>query len=277
MNIKNLFITTGISVLFGVYSIYNILEYLRILNNHRVKQINNLQHLVNETNTKYKNLQMKYHELSSNYEEINKEINLLNIKIAELQENKMKDTATNIDIYTNNSSYPENLTLNIICDELCNLNNEIPRVHMETMNSINDISYGYYSRTNNQSEGSFGWGVPSGINNEFWIRYGDSNKYGYLFDTGNDGGLVLDCKGFNAMSRTASNNKFIQLNSTINTFSSASSGSLLSRNFIFARGSQGYENRENAFGFIANGLTSTNLSNFYTAVQAFQTTLSRNV
>jgi predicted nuclease with TOPRIM domain len=138
MNIKNIFITTGISVLFGVYSIYNILEYLRILNNHRVKQINNLQHLVNETNTKYKNLQMKYHELSSNYEEINKEINLLNIKIAELQENKMKDTATNIDIYTNNSSYPENLTLNIICDELCNLNNEIPRVHMETMNSIND-------------------------------------------------------------------------------------------------------------------------------------------
>jgi hypothetical protein len=148
MNIKNIFITTGISVLFGVYSIYNILEYLRILNNHRVKQINSLRHLVNDTNTKYKDLQMKhdelqknYNELSTNYEKINKEINLLNIKIIELQENKMKytdTTATDIDIYTNNSSYPENPTPNIICDELCNLNNEIPRVHMETMNAIVD-------------------------------------------------------------------------------------------------------------------------------------------
>lgn len=145
MNIKNIFITTGISVLFGVYSIYNILEYLRILNNHRVKQINSLRHLVNDTNTKYKDLQMKhdelhknYNELSANYDKINKEINLLNIKIAELQENKMKDNATDIDIYTNNISYPENPTPNIICDELCNLNNEIPRVHMETMNAIVD-------------------------------------------------------------------------------------------------------------------------------------------
>lgn len=145
MNIKNIFITTGISVLFGVYSIYNILEYLRILNNHRVKQINSLRHLVNDTNTKYKDLKMKhdelhknYNELSTNYEKINKEINLLNIKIAELQENKMKDNATDIDIYTNNISYPEIPTPNIICDELCNLNNEIPRVHMETMNAIVD-------------------------------------------------------------------------------------------------------------------------------------------
>jgi hypothetical protein len=145
MNIKNIFITTGISVLFGVYSIYNILEYLRILNSYRVKQINNLRHLVNDTNTKYKDLQMKhdelhknYNELSTNYEKINKEINLLNIKIAELQENKMKDNATDIDIYTNNISYPEIPTPNIICDELCNLNNEIPRVHMETMNAVVD-------------------------------------------------------------------------------------------------------------------------------------------
>lgn len=150
-------------------------------------------------------------------------------------------------------------------------------LNLNTMNSINDISYGYYSRTNSLSDGSFGWGIPNGINNEFWIRYRDGSKYGYLFDVGNDGGVVSDCRGFNAMSRIASNTKYIQLNSIINTYSSASSGSLSSRNFIFARGSQGYENRENAFGFIANGLTSTNLSNFYTSVKAFQTTLSRQV
>jgi hypothetical protein len=150
-------------------------------------------------------------------------------------------------------------------------------LNLNIMNSINDISYGYYNRTNTQSQGSFGWGRPTGIFNEFWIRYTDGNKYGYLFDLGNDGGAVSDCRGFNAMSRTASNNKFIQLNSTINTFTSMSSGTLVSRNFIFGRGSQGFEERENALGFIGDGITSQNMSDFYTAVQAFQTTLSRQV
>jgi hypothetical protein len=151
-------------------------------------------------------------------------------------------------------------------------------LNLNIMNSINDISYGYYNRTNTQSTGSFGWGVGGSINNEFWIRYtSPMNRYGYLFDTGNDGGPSLDCRGFNAMSRTASTNKFIQLNSSISTFTSASSGTLVSRNFIFGRGSQGFENRENALGFIGDAITSQNMTDFYNAVQEFQTTLSRQV
>jgi hypothetical protein len=138
MNIKNLFITTGISVLFGVYSIYNILEYLRILNNHRIKQINSLQHVVSDTNKKYNDLQIKHIELQKNYNEllisyenINKEVNMLHIKVLELQENKIDE----IDINTNNTSSES--TPSFICDELCHFNSEIPRLHMETMNSIN--------------------------------------------------------------------------------------------------------------------------------------------
>jgi hypothetical protein len=38
-----------------------------------------------------------------------------------------------------------------------------------------------------------------------------------------------------------------------------------------------YSNRQNAFSSIGEGLTDTQASNFYTAVQAFQTTLSRQV
>lgn len=150
-------------------------------------------------------------------------------------------------------------------------------LNLNIMNSINDISYGYYNRTNTQSTGSFGWGRPTGINNEFWIRYNDFNKYGYLFDDEDDGGATSDCRGFNAMSRTASDNKFIQINASISTFTSASSGTLASRNFIFGRGSQGFENRENALGFIGDGITSQNMSDFYTAVQAFQEILNREV
>lgn len=140
MNIQNKFITTGISVLFGVYSIYNILEYLRVLNNHRVKQINNLQNLINDTNTKYNDLQIKYvtlqknhNELHVSYEKMNKEIQLLNLKIIELQDNKMID----VEINSVNNSIHDNISV-IICDELCDLNSEIPRVHMETMNTIAD-------------------------------------------------------------------------------------------------------------------------------------------
>jgi hypothetical protein len=39
----------------------------------------------------------------------------------------------------------------------------------------------------------------------------------------------------------------------------------------------GFDNRENAFVSLGDGLTDTEASNFYTAVQAFQTTLSRQV
>jgi hypothetical protein len=152
-------------------------------------------------------------------------------------------------------------------------------LNLNIMNSINDISYGYYCRTNSLSIGSFGWGFGGATSpvNEFYIRYTDGNKYGYLFDSGNDGGAVSNCRGLNAMSRIATTTKYIQLNSSISTFSSSSSGSLTSKNFVFGRGAASAENRENAFGFVADGLTTTNLSNLYTAVQALQTTLSRNV
>lgn len=142
MNIKSIFITTGISFLFGVYSIYNLLEYLQVLNNHRVKQISNMQHLVNETNKKYIELRIKYSELQKSYsdlsidnEQINNKITSLNLKIIELQYNKPIDIT--IGCGKNNSSIHKFESKNdIVCDELCILNNEIPRIHMETMNKM---------------------------------------------------------------------------------------------------------------------------------------------
>ena len=140
-NTNKLFITTGISVLFGVYSIYNILEYLRILNNHRVRQLNSLKHQINHTNKKYNDLQIKhielqkiYNDLSISYERINKELHILRIKLLELKENKMDDINSN-----NNDNLSES-TSNIICDELCQFNSEIPTVNTETMNSTIDIN-----------------------------------------------------------------------------------------------------------------------------------------
>jgi hypothetical protein len=153
-------------------------------------------------------------------------------------------------------------------------------LNLNTMNSINDISFGYYCRTDLSNVGSFGWGFPAGSSPpvEFWIDYVDGNKYGYLFDSANDGGSAGDSRGLNSISRIASTTKYIQKNATITTYSSVSSGTLSSRDFYFGRGSQGGEfQRENAFGFVGDGLTSANLSDLYTAVQAFQTSLSRQI
>jgi len=150
MNIKNIFVTTGISVLFGVYSIYNILEYLRLLNNERVKQIKNLQILGQETNKKYSELQIQYLELQKKYTELSiycnkmkEDITILNDKIIQLQDKK-NDYIKNNDIknYTSSDYLTSLISLpidiessgNTVCDELCNFNSDIPRIHMETMN-----------------------------------------------------------------------------------------------------------------------------------------------
>ena len=70
----------------------------------------------------------------------------------------------------------------------------------------------------------------------------------------------------------------IQLNNTIDTYTSTSTGALSSVNFLFGKGTQGTEiGRQNAFGYISDGLTITELTNLYTAVQTFQTTLGRQV
>jgi hypothetical protein len=151
-------------------------------------------------------------------------------------------------------------------------------LNLNTMNSINDISFGYYCRTNTQSVGSFGWYLAGNPNVQLFSRYTDNNRYGYIFDSNNSGGASTDSRGFNSISRISSTQKMMQKNGTISTFTAASSGSLFSKNFSFTNGSQGQEfQRENAFGFIADGLTSTNLTDLYTAVQAMQTTLLRQV
>jgi hypothetical protein len=159
-------------------------------------------------------------------------------------------------------------------------NLEVP-LNLNTMNSINDISFGYYNRTEDLigQVGSYGWvniGTLPYI--QFFMKYNDGNRYGYIFDSDNSGGSAGDIRGLNSITRINATQKTMQLNSTLSTFNANSSGTLYSVNFSFVRGSQGGEfQRENAFGFVGDGLTSTNLSDLYTTVQAFQTSLSRQV
>jgi hypothetical protein len=95
----------------------------------------------------------------------------------------------------------------------------------------------------------------------------------------------LDSRGFYIGNRNLSTQQKIIKNTTINTFNVNSSATTNSFTINISSALQAsgsgirdfYDNKELAFSSIGDGLTDTEAANFYTAVQAFQTTLGRQV
>lgn len=82
--------------------------------------------------------------------------------------------------------------------------------------------------------------------------------------------------GYYIGNRNSSTQLSIFKNNTKTTFTQ-NSNSLNSVNFRIGAFHVFYDNKQYAFATIGNGLTDTEASNLYTAVQAFQTTLGRQV
>ena len=106
LNIKNIFIISITSLCFGGYSIYNILQYVKQLNNHYVSQIENLQ---NQTTYFFR----KQCILENMYIKIKEEVNVLMYTVIELEKtyvgkslckNKIVEPIC-IENYWDNSSY----------------------------------------------------------------------------------------------------------------------------------------------------------------------------
>jgi len=146
MNIKHIFITTGISVLFGAYSIYNLFDYMRYINRFYNKQIMLLQTDLDDINKKYKTIE-------SEYLKIKEEILILSDKIINLETNNAKNIAfssSNYDIYDDyeadeedndgtgdNEGLHDNVVFNTqiltepICDTKCYLKLSTPNITTE--------------------------------------------------------------------------------------------------------------------------------------------------
>jgi hypothetical protein len=153
------------------------------------------------------------------------------------------------------------------------------------MSSSVSTHMSYYSRTNN--DGTY---VEMGCE-EFPIRMAFHFKYsGFAYYDQNNtttGRLSYSMSGINATgfsisSRTANNSQKSYLNNSIKgTNTQTMTSNLPLENFWIGAfngvGTKAYSNRECAFASIGDGLTDTEAGNFYTAVNAFQTTLSRNV
>ena len=147
--------------------------------------------------------------------------------------------------------------------------------------NLNSTHFSYYSRTNNTyNAAEIGYEV-GGVNQaQILINFGGTN-FDCVYNSPGSGTLrSWTTSAFFVVSRpSALLVKSYRNASIIATTSSAPSSLGLNSIYVGARNSTGLipTNRECAFSSIGDGLDDTQESNLYTAVQAFQTTLSRNV
>ena len=85
-------------------------------------------------------------------------------------------------------------------------------------------------------------------------------------------GFALGTETSNSLRKFMKNNSILATNTTLNT-----TALIVDQLCLAGFTGQNFSNNRNAFTSIGDGLTDTEASDFYTAVQAFQTTLSRQV
>jgi len=143
------------------------------------------------------------------------------------------------------------------------------------LSSFNSNHISFYSRTQNLTDSA---NMGGGSGSAYFTLEKATNWNGSTFlNYGIDPttGLFINARTANNVQKLYRNGS--QLGSTNTTTSTASANANL---YLGARnigGGNQYAARECAFATIGDGLNDTESSNLYTAVQAFQTTLSRNV
>ena len=154
--------------------------------------------------------------------------------------------------------------------------------------SKNSNGASVYIRTNSEINYAeeFGCWDSSGNFNLF-LRYSTNTTQIRIGNAGfiGDIGTTTDSRGFFTATRTSSSiqklyrNSVILINGTQSVTSApgANVNMYLSASNLNGTSAEYYSSREQAFASYHDGLTDTEASNFYTAVQAYQTTLGRQV
>jgi len=161
------------------------------------------------------------------------------------------------------------------------------KLNPSTNLTTNEGSLGFYSRTNNA--GAYMCEIGAITTNPlpevyFQIHVRFDNNYWYC---------LPNTSGTNVVATTSDSTGFyqgIRLNSTtvrqiknttfvdnINSYAAPNSNVLIGSRTQNGNWQHPYSNRECAFAYIGNSLTTTDATNFYTAVQKFQTTLGRQI
>ena len=151
--------------------------------------------------------------------------------------------------------------------------------------AANNYTQGYYSGTVGQANANkCSMGASSIVSDsDVFIKWGDGKLYLYINEnTYNNSYTNADSHGFYVGNRPSTNTiqywkNGVKVLDIANTPASKTNASI----YLGARNNNGsplfYDNKRCQFAFMGNGLSDTQQSNLYTAVQAFQTTLSRQV
>jgi hypothetical protein len=157
--------------------------------------------------------------------------------------------------------------------------------------STNSLTYdnnhiSFYSRTSSQNGATQFYDIGSGVglNNYALFVRRNTDLAGYdsgNFTTNRATFTNLDGQGFYCGTAVTTTSKYFK-NGVSQATKSLSSTPVSSANVYLGAFNDTnitvyYSIKQCAFASMGNGLTDTQASNFYTAVQAFQTTLSRNV
>lgn len=149
------------------------------------------------------------------------------------------------------------------------------------LSAVTDQHMSYYSETSNTGLYDMGAGSTNSPNLNLYIKFvSNSNFYGELSGVAYSIGSAVSGLGLGVVSSTSSNIK-VYFNTTSNSFAAATGSKATDSIFIGASNSGGSASyatdRTCAFASIGDGLNSTEAGNLYTAVQAYQTTLGRQV
>jgi hypothetical protein len=158
---------------------------------------------------------------------------------------------------------------------------------LDMSNSSNSL--GFYSRTNNSITNCNDIGAFDGVYFT-GLRFNNngSTSFAHNGTDGQSGAFVtftslLSSAAFLTQTRTSLTSlKFIRNGIVLASTTNTKTGINANKTFYVgatngASAAQQFSNRELAFAYFSDGLTDTEASNFYTAVQVFQTTLSRQV
>lgn len=146
----------------------------------------------------------------------------------------------------------------------------------------NSTHISFYSRTNVANTGSDLGSSNLLFANGLYIttRYTDNNSYSRIngqnvqFFNASSLGMFVGSRTASNVARIFKNNV---LSATDNLTSTGLNNFTINIGALNVGGTRNYSNRQLAFATIGDGLTNTEASNLYTAVQTFQTTLARQV
>lgn len=173
---------------------------------------------------------------------------------------------------------------------LPNGTNAYANTYLDALSTLSSTSYhlSYYSRTQDTSKNAHDMGAEgvSDTNLDLYLYYNAVSAKGFLDGTYPTLAVQTnntDTTGFQIGNRTSIDLMNLWWDgSKLATNTTTDNRALPSLNiFIGSTNTSGFgsafSNKECAFSSIGDGLNDTEAANFYTAVQAFNTTLSRNV